>query len=577
MRHPKPIQARFHESAVSRVTRTYDATFESIIAELFQNSRRAGATAVRVTVESTAPEHLITVTDDGCGIRDAAVLLSFGENGWDPATVRREDAAGMGILSLAHRNSTISSRHLDPDDDHPAAWTLHLNPAHFLGDTSAYISPDDDRAPKPHGTTITFPVNLHIKAIWQACNQAAHFYPVPVTFVDRTTPKETQTLLATAPFLEDAVYVEGWNGVVFGVYHSRSPMYRQPDLNFFGHMLHIGLPYVDTVAAPTWTVRADVRDCPDLELVLPAREKPVENAFLGELRAAARIAIYRAMSRAEDPRPRYEDWTAARAAAIDINPPKPLLAPWRPDVANHEAWSEPTPIHTLHPDPLLMACSPETPVAQAIWRAAQIHDAGPRLYEAKDHLKGYPWYDALDTVDAAYIQVTIKGDTNTLDALIVDRHSPVYDDTLPRPTSIKAVLNINTAAEKPEDLVLPTDLAFAAPPGAWASSSRPLVTADSRITPQALTDLIVDSYFSPSDDCSADSFDTQEQACITEARHLANKILLSREDALNDIIVNAITNHLLWRLPHDRTVTITIKTPNISVAFTPDHPDEKPA
>ena len=45
----------------------------------------------------------VTIADDGSGIADPAVLLSFGENGWSDDLVRREDAAGFGFASLSRR------------------------------------------------------------------------------------------------------------------------------------------------------------------------------------------------------------------------------------------------------------------------------------------------------------------------------------------------------------------------------------------------------------------------------------------------------------------------------------------
>ena len=115
------IRARVHQSALKRVTKFWASRPIEIFFEALQNSRRAGATRVRVTVETLskpagqAPEPCepclaVTVTDDGAGIENPAVLLSFGENGWTDDLVSREDAAGMGILSLAHRGCRISSR-----------------------------------------------------------------------------------------------------------------------------------------------------------------------------------------------------------------------------------------------------------------------------------------------------------------------------------------------------------------------------------------------------------------------------------------------------------------------------------
>ncbi len=47
------IRARIHESAVKRVTRTYAATLGEIFVETLQNSRRAGATHVRIAVRNS--------------------------------------------------------------------------------------------------------------------------------------------------------------------------------------------------------------------------------------------------------------------------------------------------------------------------------------------------------------------------------------------------------------------------------------------------------------------------------------------------------------------------------------------
>ena len=81
-------------------------------------------------------------------IADPAVLLSFGENGWSKETVRREDAAGMGLLSLARRGCTIASRTRSV-----AGWRVDLTPAQFLGEAEADVLHDED-APRPHGTAV---------------------------------------------------------------------------------------------------------------------------------------------------------------------------------------------------------------------------------------------------------------------------------------------------------------------------------------------------------------------------------------------------------------------------------------
>ena len=155
---PAPtIRARIHESAVRRITRTYAATLAEIFLEKLQNARRAGATRVRIAVARTAPHatepgetpgktaYIVTLADDGAGIADPAVLLSFGENGWPEDLVRREDAAGFGFASLSRRGCTVSSRPRAPDGTVSPGWTIALAPEHFLGDADAEVHPDDTR------------------------------------------------------------------------------------------------------------------------------------------------------------------------------------------------------------------------------------------------------------------------------------------------------------------------------------------------------------------------------------------------------------------------------------------------
>ena len=237
----RTIRARIHESAVKRVTRIYAATLAEIFVEGLQNSRRAGATRVRITVsvppglpaETGETPLAITIADDGSGIADPAVLLSFGENGWDDATVRREDAAGFGFASLARRNCTVSSRPRSPDGEMAPGWRVELAPEHFLGETDAEVHADE-QAPFPHGTTISFRATESAEAIRSAAETAARHYPLPVIFEDGTDAETAgKEGLPRRAFLDGAVHAEPWRGLVFGVFRSRHIGYRDPDLNFF--------------------------------------------------------------------------------------------------------------------------------------------------------------------------------------------------------------------------------------------------------------------------------------------------------------------------------------------------------
>ena len=450
----RTIRARIHESAVKRVTRIYAATLAEIFVEALQNSRRADATRVRISVamSATRPDDTatqtdrapltVTVADDGSGIADPAVLLSFGENGWDDSLVRREDAAGFGFASLARRNCAVSSRPRSPDGQIMPGWRVALVPEHFLGEAEAEVQTHDE-APYPHGTSISFEATESVEVIRNAAGNAAHHYPLPVTFEDRTDGSSAAEELPRRAFLDGAVHAEPWRGLVFGVFRNCRSGYNDPDVNFFGLTLPVRLPTVETVHGPAWTVLADVADCPDLELVLPARKEAVENAFLEEMRAAARLAIYRAMASDPAPRPAFEDWTRAREAGIDIAPPPALLRPWRPGVADSNDWREPgKPVHA-GVDALVMDCDPEPPGAQALWRAADRDGIAARLFEADRRLEGYGWYDALDRVTEIAVRVAAGDDWIALDEYPLPEASPAPAAPLPaRPAAIRIGLAI---------------------------------------------------------------------------------------------------------------------------------------
>ena len=576
----RTIRARIHESAVKRVTRIYAATLADIFAETLQNSRRAGATRVRISVAAPAARPAgvdaaagktpltVTVTDDGAGIADPAVLLSFGENGWDDALVRREDAAGFGFASLARRNCTVSSRPRSSNGEIRPGWRVELVPEHFLGEADAEVRVYQE-APLPHGTAISFQATEAAAAIRVAAETAARHYPLPVVFEERTEDDLAEPVeLPRRAFLDGAVHAEPWRGLVFGVFRSRRSGYNDPDLNFFGLTLPVKLPTVETVHGPTWSVLADIDDCPDLELVLPARKEAVESAFLEDMRTAARLAIYRAMAADPNPRPAFKDWTRACEAGIKIAPPPAVLRPWRPPVANVDDWRDPPKLSQVGQDAVVMDCDPEPPEAQALWRAAERNGVAPRLFEGDRRLEGYGWYDAIRRATAIAVEVTLDGKPYALDdAPLPEPAGPAAAELPPRPDAVRIDLAVR-AAEGPADaLRLPADLAFAGEAWCWLNDALPLVTADSALRPYELAALLRNGLFSPSDEAEADSYETQSDRFDEDALHLATRLLLSDDEACRQSIAEAVRRELMWLAPEDRAVDIRIRRPDVTVTL----------
>ena len=567
------IRARIHDSAIRRVTRTFAATLADIFTETLQNSRRAGATRVRVAITGPADSGplTVTVTDDGAGIADPAVLLSFGESGWSEDLVRREDAAGMGMLSLARRGCTVASRPRSTDGSAAPGWRVELAPEHFLGEAEAEVR-QHDGAPWPHGTAVTFQATESENAtlIRGAIGTAAWHYPLPVVFENvPTTPPAGQRLDRRA-FLDGALHAERWPGLVFGAFKDRWNGFglNDPDVNFHGLTVSVRLPSVETVAGARWSVAADIVDCPELELVLPARKEAVETPFLDEMREAARLAIYRAMAADPDPRPSFADRKRAHEADIDIAPPPAELQPWRPGLADVDDWREPPKRQPVGPDALLMACDPEPPEAQAFWRAAERNGIAGRLFEADRRLERYAWYDAIARVVAIHIEVTADGRTCALEgyaptAGIHKREEPVQQ----RPEAIRIGLAV-TPHEGPRRILdLDTDLAFAGEAWSWAGDALPLVTADSDIEPWQLAQLMRAGFFSASDDADADSWETQRTAFEQDALHAATKLLVSDDEARRTTIADAVTRNLFWLIPHDRGADISVRDRKVTVTL----------
>ena len=230
----------------------------------------------------------------------------------------------MGVYALARRPKvTIRSR------PHPAggrqlpAWQVHLTPEHFLGEKHATVEviEDEDLA---FGTEVIFGDD---KANSGGVDCAARHFPLPVTCngdnVDR------------ADFLRNAIHIEQWRGIRLGVHSAEHRPGRRPELNFYGILIEdVRLPVIPSMASH-WHVNADVVDCAELELVLPARKSIVETPFVEQLRTACRTAVYRAMLKGDSRISVPADVrTDALAHGVELPVARAELAPWRPTYSN---------------------------------------------------------------------------------------------------------------------------------------------------------------------------------------------------------------------------------------------------
>ena len=107
------IQVRINEEGALRNQRHAFSNRFTLLSELLQNARRAGAT--RIEIHHDAGAQLLRVHDNGCGLEDFQKLLSFHETGWDAATRTEERPFGVGFskcLYAATRCIVASGRRL---------------------------------------------------------------------------------------------------------------------------------------------------------------------------------------------------------------------------------------------------------------------------------------------------------------------------------------------------------------------------------------------------------------------------------------------------------------------------------
>ena len=286
------------------------------------------------------------------------------------------------------------------------------------------------------------------------------------------------------------------------------------------------------------------------------------------MRAAARLAVYRAMAADPDPRPAFEDRERARETGIDIAPPPAVLRPWRPSVADYNHWRKPPRLAEAGHDALVVTCDPEPPEAQALWRAAERAGLASRLFDADRRLEGYDWYDALDRVTDITVRVAAEGKWMVIDEYPLPGTSRSPAAPLPsRPAAIRFELAVRPASGPARTLDVPADLVFAGEAWSWIEEAMPLVTADSALQPHQLADFLAAGFFSPSDDADSDSWETQRERFDEAALHLATRLLLSDDEACKTSIAEAVRRELVWLAPRDRTVDIRIRRPDVTVTL----------
>ena len=563
----KTIRARIEASAIARVSRFFDAGDRQVVDEVFQNARRAGATAVDVRVD----ERQVAVSDDGRGIGDPQTLLAFGGSAWTEETARAEDPAGMGFFSLARRRAAVESRTAAERD---RGWRVALEPEHFVGEAEAEVH-SAPRAPTPHGTRVTFARRRADDDLELTVRKAARYYPLPVTLNGR--PVEQQG------WLDNTIHVEEYMGVRIGVRTQWVPDPRGWWVNFHGQTIDCPeLPVVTPVSerggmSPRqWWAMVDIDDCPGLELVLPRRDRLVDTPFLDQLKAACLRAILRAIAaQGDDTRLGSATMQQARAEGIEIPEPPPELHQWRPAEARGsygksryegcrtkaiEATERTAPVlretesgvETCGAHPALVMAAPASAATQqVVARALSRAGLRNRVFEGVDRYTGYEWYDQLQRITAVEVSTEMNG---VSEQLVLDDEVEHRQRTR-SVERIRVTLRIGGGGKEPRTLTLDTDVAFDADPESSGPQGVSIVTVEGADTTSTeLTDLLMRSFFDVSEDTEADSEQTQAEWEEREYRRMATAALLSPAEARREELREVTASYVGVMLKAGETV-----------------------
>lgn len=549
---PAMIATAVAPETITKVTRLFNNTAYDVICELFQNARRAGATAIAVAVIPAPDATYLEIVDDGHGIADPASIVTLGRSGWSDDTRKAEDPAGMGVFSLAGRDVIIRS-YSRPDRQ---GWMAHIPASAWETSRPIAISTD----PIPLGTSIMVRMpDSWLKTIERDVAAAALHFPVPVTLNGTAQPRKD--------WLADAVYAETWNGTRIGIFKTPATQHSRHNqrLNFHGVTIPCDLPTLSEVdRGHIWTSRIDILNAPSIQLVLPARKEVVENAGIEALRAAVQRALFHAVAAEGTHRLSFEEWSKARDLGIALPEAEPYLWTWTAPAADSSRNFD-TGGRTADPAMVLMPDF-DALIAQPAERAIVKHNPfGGPLVEAKAAFEGYGWYDCLARVEALGFRVT-QGD------LVFE-----ITDGEPAPAEaqdgwVDAIALEATIAHAGAyvEVSCDADVAFAPSDPHWnsADDTSIFVRRDSGARALDVADLFESAAFCPSDDSDADSYDTQQERFQRFAASRIIGLLEGGDAALASRIRDLLAGHY-YLIPADRTVTITVTSAELTVAIAP--------
>jgi hypothetical protein len=523
----------------------FNSTTEDIVNELLQNSRRAGATKVKVT--NCYDSNTIVIEDNGIGIFSNGVAINLGGSNWSSKTQEREDPAGCGLFSLANLDSVIESN----------GMKVRLDVKAFNGLREVEIEESDFF----EGTRIKFKTINHKRQLEWILDRAFEFYPVQVEYngVELNKPKD---------FLKDSVYIEEWEGLKIGVVKKYQRHFSEFELNFYG--LVIKCPdsrrpnFISALGFTDLLVKVDIVDCPKLQLVLPSRKEVVSNDFLDLLFKQCKKVVYSYIKNyccnGGSHTLSYKQWLEAKECfGVELPEARPVLFKWYPEINNYHSnhFDSKQDCLILLDNPVVYDLNQENYEQHTLYHALESTNKQITLVFPELIYEGYQWYDNLQRLKAVNTEFTCDGKKLSPEELL--------DDYSNRPDFIELKLLIKQDNVE-RILTLSTDLVLISENDCCdLDEALVILTKESKIKVEELVEILTLCFFSPCDDSDSDSYDTQAEYFNGEVWALARGLLFSQEEAVQARIKETVEKIISWLVPVGQKAVINAQIGFVTV------------
>lgn len=309
----KTIQARVSDNLLQHATFMFNNRLKDLLIELFQNSRRAAATKIRVTVSETDSGTRLVLHDNGSGVKDFSTLLHLGHSDWSAETLEREHPAGIGFFALCHSGVEVKSGN----------QSVLLTKPNYLGDQPAYVETLDYEV---EGLQLTFERSESFGEAKGAIESIGQYAGLEVYL--------NGDLVPAVDFLGEALFVREVNGVRIGVYPGANHCHT---FNFYGRVLSVltpevfsAIPSINSRSTSNIHARFDVRDTKSLNLKLPDRSDVVRDELFDSLMMEGERTLYLYLATLPEHCASFKQYERARVLGVKLQEGIPFLATFCP-------------------------------------------------------------------------------------------------------------------------------------------------------------------------------------------------------------------------------------------------------